>query len=63
MATSCLRNLTLVSASGANRTDRRSQHDETLVDVFALGLDVLVFLEIKLKLLQFACPPRGIVLQ
>ena len=48
---------------GRQPTGRRSQHDDTLVDVFALGLDVLVFLEIKLKLLQFACPPRGIVLQ
>jgi hypothetical protein len=40
-----------------------------LFDVFARGLDVLVVLEIKLqfeiklKLLQFVCPPRGIVLQ
>jgi hypothetical protein len=29
---------------GRQPTGRRSQHDETLVDVLAFGLDILVFL-------------------
>ena len=42
---------------GREPTGRRSSHHETLVDVFARGPDVLVILEMKLKLLQFVSTP------